>query len=117
MSLRFGSLISFILLVLAAYGLYLVKWEVYELKKQNQQLAKQMMKEKEALSVLDAEWAYLNRPQRLSGLAAKYLQLQPETGQQMVDIARLAEPPAASGADGILRDAQLAALHSQNRGF
>lgn len=115
MNLRLGTLFSFLLLVLAAYGLYLVKWEVHDLKRRNMQLEANILQEKEAITVLEAEWTYLNRPERLSALAEKYLDLAPENGQQMVDIAKLTRPPSVAEPDGLVVGAQLASY--KNQGF
>ncbi len=116
MSFRLSSIFGFLFLVLSAYGLYLVKWEVHDLKRKNMLTEAKIMQEHEALNVLDAEWAYLNRPERLRDLAAKYLQLEPENGQQMVDIAKLTQPPAIEP-DGMIQDAQLASMRTTHQGF
>lgn len=49
--------------------------------------------EREALSVLTAEWDYLNRPQRLEQLARDFLSVAPPKEQHIVsDAAVIAEP-------------------------
>jgi cell division protein FtsL len=118
--IRLSTFFGFLMLVLAAYGLYLVKWEVYDLKRQNTELATRILHEKEAMNVLQAEWTYLNRPERLSRLAAKYLQLQPENGQQMIDVAQLTPTAPVTGqeSDGMLTSAHLASLRTaSDQGF
>lgn len=87
--IRWADVICCMLIMAAAYGLYMVKWEVHDLKRQNGNVQSEIAAQKEAITILDAEWAYLNRPERLHGLAQKYLQLQPEAGEQMIDLARL----------------------------
>ena len=89
MNIRWTDIICCMLIVAASYGLYMVKWEVHELKRQNKAVQSQIVAQKEALSILDAEWAYLNRPERLRDLAEKYLVMKPESGEQMVSLARL----------------------------
>lgn len=91
MRFRLRYLLSISLLILAAYGLYLVKWEVRELKRQNTLLTAEIMQEKEAIRVLEAEWAYLTRPQRLRQLADKYLELGVINGMQLADVDMLEE--------------------------
>jgi hypothetical protein len=53
-----------------------------ELRKLNAQL----MAHEDSIRVLKAEWAYLNQPQRLEKLSAKFLTLQP------VQVAQLQTP-------------------------
>ncbi|AUM73230.1 cell division protein FtsL [Paracoccus jeotgali] len=51
---------------------------------------------REELFVLRAEWAYLNRPERLRelvGLNAERLNLNPITGEQFVGAAKIPYPP------------------------
>ncbi|MCB1354523.1 MAG: cell division protein FtsL [Rhodobacteraceae bacterium] len=53
-------------------------------------------REQEALGVLHAEWAYLNRPDRLTTLVAAYsdeLGLVPLTPEQFGEAAMVAYPP------------------------
>ena len=51
--------------------------------------------EQESIRVLDAEWDYLNRPQRLEALAKKYLSVSsPESNQFVEDAAAIPEPVA-----------------------
>ena len=69
MRFRLKALLSIVLLMGAAYGLYLVKWEVREMRQQNTLLKAEILREQEAIRVLEAEWAYLNRPDRLRELA------------------------------------------------
>lgn len=96
MRLRLRSFLSLILLVAAAYGLYLVKWEVRELKRQNVMLEADILAEERAIKVLQTEWAYLNRPERLRTLAEEHLQLQLSEGHQMIDTLDFAAPEAVS---------------------
>jgi hypothetical protein len=82
-----------VMLVLAGYGLYLVKWEVHELKRKNMMVQAEILQNQEAMNVLNTEWTYLNRPERLRELSEKYLTLLPSSGQQFADVAKLAEVP------------------------
>lgn len=51
-------------------------------------------KEDESLRVLQAEWSYLNQPERLEKLSKKYLGLEPLKGRQFGKAADLEERPA-----------------------
>ncbi len=59
--------------VVAVFLLYRVKYEVQALKAQVAEASQQLEAEREALHVVAAEWAYLNRPSRLRALSSKYL--------------------------------------------
>lgn len=52
-----------------------IKYRVKELVRDSIALERQIASDKEAIHILDAEWAYLNQPARLKILAAKYLDL------------------------------------------
>lgn len=83
---RFGrSMLVMLLIAAAYYGLYLVKWEVRDLKQENTLLNAQIMQKEREIRVLQTEWAYLNRPERLKKLAELHLELAPMGGQQMAE--------------------------------
>jgi hypothetical protein len=96
MTLRLSSLVWILLWVIGASGLYAVKYKVQNIKTQVAAAERQLNEEKRNLHVLDAEWAYLNRPDRLRELSAKYLDVKPEQGLQMADFTTLptAQPDA-----------------------
>jgi len=79
--------------VLAAFGLYNVKYRVQELKVEVAQAETQLREEKKNLHVLEAEWTYLNRPDRLRQLSSKFLDLKPAQGAQLGDVAALPVGP------------------------
>lgn len=120
MNIRLVDVVCFALIVAASYGLYMVKWQVHDLKRQNMMAEAQIAEQTEALHILDAEWAYLNRPDRLRNLTEKYLALEPEAGQQMVDITRLMEVPEAvqtAEADSLIEGVHLTSVSSETQGF
>jgi len=70
---KLSHLVWMFVIVVAAFMLYKVKYQVQALKTQVADTARELEGEREALHVAAAEWAYLNRPQRLQQLANKYL--------------------------------------------
>ena len=56
-------------------------------------LEKNLRREEESIRVLQAEWSYLNRPDRLEQLAREHLELTPLQGRQF---ARLSDIPTRS---------------------
>ena len=56
-------------------------------------LRAQMEEDRRAIKVLEAEWAYLSRPDRLQKLAQKFLVLQPTVARQVGDVADLRLKP------------------------
>jgi hypothetical protein len=75
--------------VLAIFGLYTVKYRVQALKSEVAATETQLREEKKNLHVLAAEWTYLNRPERLRTLTARYLDIKPMRGAQLTDLSVL----------------------------
>lgn len=94
------------------FGLFQVKLAVQELEARLARLDKALLESETNIHVLRAEWAYLNRPERLAKLAARYLDLAPLRAEQIVAIERMpARRPivaavAASRASAPLREAR-----------
>ncbi len=65
------------LAALVGFGLFHVKYEVQRLESELHQLNGVILTEQRQIHVLEAEWSYLNRPERLSGLARRHLDLVP----------------------------------------
>ena len=53
-----------------------------------------MQRERDAIAVLQAEWQYLNRPDRLQEAVDKHLDLQPLKIQQLARLADLPNRPS-----------------------
>ena len=71
--IRFSTFVWMLVIVVAAFFLYQVKYEVQNLRSQIAETSRELELERESLHVVAAEWAYLNRPERLQTLSAKYL--------------------------------------------
>ncbi len=63
-------------IAITIFGLFQVKYKVYNLKKDLMEIEHQLDADKDAIRVLKAEWAYLNKPERIEKLANKYLHLE-----------------------------------------
>ncbi len=89
-------LINMVCVAVLAIGLYLVKYSVQDVQREVATLKRDLAVEKESLHLLNAEWAYLNRPDRLRQLADKHLDLVPLDSRQIDQVSVL---PAAATAD------------------
>jgi len=83
--MRPSTILWMVLFVVAAFGLYMVKYRVQAIKTEVATTEKQLREEKKNMHVLEAEWTYLNRPERLRQLSAKYLDVKPAKAQQIAE--------------------------------
>ena len=95
--MRWGLYLSAAVLVaVCATWAYRVNYATQEAANRVADLRAQIAAEREALAVLSAEWAYLNRPDRLAALAAgpgAGLKLTPLTPASFGEVAMVAFPP------------------------
>ncbi len=77
---------------IALFLLYRVKYEVQSIHAQVEEAERLLESEREALHVVAAEWAYLNRPDRLRQLANKYLSSSGLTVDQIAEIESIPYP-------------------------
>jgi len=96
MSLRLNTMICCACFAIAAYALYMVKFSVQNLQREVATAQTQLAQEKESLHLLNAEWAYLNRPERLRRLSDAHLNLVPLDSRRMENLELL---PAATTSD------------------
>lgn len=80
------TLIALGLTGVVAYGVFHLKHEVQGLEETYARLNREVEREREAIHVLEAEWAYLNRPAGLQSMANRFLTLQPIGARQIAQI-------------------------------
>ena len=66
-----------------AFGLFQIKHAVQGLEEEYAGLNRDILASRQQIHVLEAEWSYLNRPERLTGLAERHLDLEPMTPMQI----------------------------------
>jgi hypothetical protein len=102
------------LTIAASVGLYQVKYQVQGMERDLAQMKRDVVRDRGEIQVLEAEWSYLNQPERLQDLANRYLSLAPATTAQMAAIEDL-PPRAAAPAPGVA-DAGSAATSNTPKG-
>ena len=80
-------------LVFAAAYVYRIKMESTERTERVLRLHAQIREQRDAIAVLRAEWAKLDAPLRLQGLAERHLQLKPLSATQYDSLKNLPERP------------------------
>ena len=73
-------------ILLVGFFLYQVKYKVQALEEELRTTNNQILENQDALHVLQAEWQYLNNPERLESLNKKHLKLQPLQAEQLFTI-------------------------------
>ena len=64
--------VSLSLLFLSGVAMFHVKFQVQNLSKDMVEIQKQILQEKSEIKVLNAEWSYLNQPERLRKIVVQY---------------------------------------------
>lgn len=65
-------------------GLYGIAYEVEQMEKELSALKREIIEERESIHVLEAEWTYLARPERIEDLSGQFLpQLQSLTSERI----------------------------------
>lgn len=97
---RLSACIWVLVITVASFMLYRVKYEVQALRIQIAEVSRQLRQEKEAMNVVQAEWAYLNRPERLQQLSAKYLSTGAVTVGQIAEVEAIPFPKRLEASAG-----------------
>lgn len=75
-----------------ALTLFQIKQEVLELEHDIKSVHREILRDQEAIHVLEAEWSYLNNPARIAALAERHLNLAPIPAERIIDFAELPLP-------------------------
>lgn len=96
--MRHTTVLFVVIASMLSLGLFVLKYEVADLEHEIQLLNKRIVESREAIHVLDAEWAYLNDPARLRKLAAQYTTLRPVMPGELGTLESLPFKPEAPAA-------------------
>ncbi len=92
--IKISTLLTFCFAILLGASLFWVSQQVQTLEHDQRALQSQIASEQEGMRVLYAEWDYLNRPDRIESLAAKYLdKMQPVIPDNLLVNARAVPEP------------------------
>jgi hypothetical protein len=80
-------------LIFAAAHVYKIKMESTARTERVLRLRAEIREQRDAIAVLRAEWARLDAPQRLQGLAERHLPLKPVAGTQYDSLKSLPDRP------------------------
>jgi cell division protein FtsL len=87
-----NALVVCALIVAAAY-VYKIKFESTRQAEQVAKLRSEIRKDRDTIAILRAEWARLDRPDRIEDLAKRHLKLQPVRVTQFDHLNNLPERP------------------------
>jgi len=97
--MRFLHLIVVAALVSAATYVYKVKFDSALQAEHVAKLTADLAHERDAIASLRAEWAQLDNPIRIQGLAERHFKLKPIDASQFDDLAHLPDRPAVPDID------------------
>lgn len=100
--MRRSTILWFLIATCLGVALFMVKHEVQRREEQLAALHRQILASQEAIHVLEAEWSYLNRPERLEALVRRHLNLVPMDNQKIGAVELLPMRMPAAGAIGDL---------------
>ncbi len=94
--MRLVNILVIAALILAASFVYKIKFDSTLQAERVAKLRGELRRERNAIAVLRAEWARLDTPGRIQGLADRHLALQPVKSAQFDKLERLPERPSAA---------------------
>jgi hypothetical protein len=98
--MRIVHLLVIAMLVFAAAYVYRIKMESTVRTERVLRLHADIREQRDAIASLRAEWAKLDAPMRLQGLAERHLTLKPITGQQFDSLKNLPDRPPSFAKPG-----------------
>ena len=109
--MRRSTILWFLIATCLGVALFLVKHEVQQREEQLASLHREILASQEAIHVLEAEWSYLNRPDRLEALVRRHLNLVPLDTQRLgsVEMLPMRLPMLQGGVDGLVQPVDLLA--------
>jgi cell division protein FtsL len=93
--MRLLNLLVIVALVFAAAYVYGIKFDSTQRFERAAKLRAEIRRERDAIAALRAEWARLDNPARVQGLASRHLRLRPLEATQFDSLDRLPERPPA----------------------
>ena len=91
--LKLSSFTALLLALLSGGAFFWVSQQVQKGEREQRKLQQVVSQEQEAIRVLDAEWDYLNRPDRLEEMANEYLKMTPIKADGLVqNVSMIPEP-------------------------
>ncbi|WP_162914615.1 cell division protein FtsL [Desertibaculum subflavum] len=97
---RVVPLVGILFFGCVAFGMYHLAYEVKRLEDELIAYNRALLREREAIDFLQAEWSYLSRPDRLQASAARHLQLEATPLHRLQRIEDLPARPVGAMADG-----------------
>jgi len=91
--MRLLNILVICALILAASFVYKIKFDSTLQAERVGKIAGELRRERNAIAILRAEWARLDTPGRIEGLASRHLALQPIGPSQFDSLDRLPERP------------------------
>jgi len=91
--IRRSTLLWLLAAIIVGCGLYQLKYEVQAKEERLARLNRHIQTEQEAIHVLNAEWAFLNRPDRLAELAGRHLEMNPLAPAQFTLMGAIPQRP------------------------
>jgi cell division protein FtsL len=91
--MRLLNLLVIIAMVLAAAHVYGIKFDSTQRIERAAKLRAEIRRERDVIAALRAEWAKLDNPARVQGLAARHLRLRPLAARQIDNLDHLPERP------------------------